>query len=188
MDDDGRIDGHPHESPGLYSNSYALSNEPMNDVMAIVANPEGFSTRSSHDSVDRFSKRRSSLQVLQPLVTYSNSKYSDSNSSMDDILAVRSTQDGSSVQLSSLDFFDRLSEIHRHGPELGEQEQAAIDKLNFGNGDDTRHCEISCGPPPIAPKEVVASPAPQVGTTSSRSRHTSLPPPMIVGLGAHLRS
>lgn len=77
MDDGGRIDGHPLESPGLYSNSYALSNESMNGVMAIVANPEGFSTRSSHDSVDGFSKRRSSLQVLQPLVTYSNSKDSD---------------------------------------------------------------------------------------------------------------
>ena len=74
MDDGGRIDGHPLESPGLYSNSYALSNEPMNDVMAIVANPEGFSTRSSHDSVDGFSKRGSS------------------------ILAIRSTQDGSSVR------------------------------------------------------------------------------------------
>jgi hypothetical protein len=95
--------------------------------MAIIANPEGFSIRSSHDSVehqwlrtDGISKRMSSLQVLQPLVTYSNSKYSDSNSSMDGILAIRSKKDGSSVQLSSLDSLDRLSEIRRHGPELGE--------------------------------------------------------------------
>lgn len=95
--------------------------------MAIIANPEGFFIRSSHDSVehqwlrtDGISKRMSSLQVLQPLVTYSNSKYSDSNSSMDGILAIRSKKDGSSVQLSSLDSLDRLSEIRRHGPELGE--------------------------------------------------------------------
>jgi hypothetical protein len=51
---------------------------------------------------------------------YSKSKYIDLNSSMDDILAVWSTQDGSSVQLSSLDSLDGLSEIRRHGPELGE--------------------------------------------------------------------
>jgi hypothetical protein len=83
---------------------------------------------------------------------------------MDDILAIWSTQDGSSVQLLSLDSLDRLSEIRRHRPELGEQEQAAIDEFNFANGGDTRHCEISYGPPPIAPEEVVASLAPQVGT------------------------
>jgi hypothetical protein len=102
---------------------------------------------------------------------------------MDDILALRSSSRRIFRPLPSLDSLDSLSEIRRHGPEPGEQ-QTAIDEFNFANGGDTRHSEISYAPPPIVREDMVVPPTPQVGTTSSRSRHTSLPPPIMVGLVA----
>lgn len=149
----------PFRLRGPFSHSNSLSTSSMNDVMAVVTTSDGFSIRNL-----------ASMEPLSP-VPYSESKYSDQ--SMEDIMAIRTMSDGLQVRTSSRDSLARASSLRRVGPGFYNFEHAAVDDFNTTHGTDFKQSQVGYALAPVEP------------TVSTSRATTALPPPMMLGLGAH---